>query len=50
MQNKKKTYEWMCKYCGCKELRNETLGRPMPKNCPRRKGDQPHVWVKNRTI
>ena len=48
----KKIYctEYMCVYCGRKEKRGKTQGRPMPGTCPRRKGDMPHRWVINRKI
>mgnify|MGYP007070727044 CR=1 FL=1 len=45
-----KSIEWMCSHCGKKELRSENNGRPQPGKCPRKTGDRPHTWVKNRTI
>ncbi|KOA20325.1 hypothetical protein CLHOM_12370 [Clostridium homopropionicum DSM 5847] len=45
-----KTIEWMCTTCGKKELKSETTGRPNPGKCPRKTGDKPHSWTKNRTI
>lgn len=42
------TTEYMCTYCGRKQLRNSFLGRPLPGKCDRRNGDQPHRWVINR--
>lgn len=40
--------EYMCTYCGHKQTRKSTVGRPMPGHCPRRNGNQPHRWVINR--
>ena len=45
-----KRFEYMCTHCGKKENRSENAGRPMPGRCPRRDGNQPHVWVKNRQL
>lgn len=42
--------EFMCKYCGKKEIRMESMGRPKPGKCPRRNGDMPHSWVVNRKL
>jgi hypothetical protein len=28
----------------------ELQGRPMPGKCPRKQGDKPHSWRKNRTM
>lgn len=44
-----KRVEYMCSYCGKKQVLNETQGRPMPGKCPRKQGDKPHSWRKNRT-
>ena len=40
--------EWMCTTCGKKEVKSKTGGRPMPGKCPKKKGDRPHTWEKNR--
>ena len=40
--------EYMCTYCGMKQIRGQGAGRPMPGVCPRRKNGQPHRWVVNR--
>ena len=40
--------QYMCRYCGKKETKSKNSGRPMPGKCPRRNGDQPHSWVKNK--
>ena len=45
-----KEVEWMCTQCGKKEVKPVTIGRPLPGKCPRKEGDKPHSWVKNRTI
>lgn len=51
MEKKKPTsIQYMCTYCGTKNLRSINAGRPMPGKCARRKGDQPHRWVINRKI
>ena len=31
-------------------VNSELQGRPLPGKCPRKTGDKPHSWVKNRTI
>lgn len=45
-----KKIEYMCSYCGRKVIRSEMIGRPEPGRCPRKTGDQPHIWRKNRTM
>lgn len=45
-----KKIEYMCSYCGKKQIRAEHEGRPLPGKCPRKQGDRPHSWRKNRTI
>lgn len=40
--------EYMCTYCGTKQTKYITMGRPMPGRCPRRSGNMPHRWVINR--
>lgn len=48
MQKKRKTIEYMCRYCGARISKKEDQGRPMPGTCRRRGPNQPHSWVKNR--
>lgn len=48
MATTRKMVEWMCTYCGTKVHRSNLIGRPMPGKCPKRTGNKPHVWVKNR--
>lgn len=51
MNTKQRTkIEYMCTYCGKKEAKWKDHGRPLPGTCPRRSGDQPHRWVKNRIL
>lgn len=45
-----KKIEYMCRYCGTKEIKTNLQGRPMPGRCPRKSGDKPHSWVKNREL
>ena len=40
--------EYMCRYCGKKTNRMDSMGRPDPGKCPRKQGDRPHSWVVNR--
>ena len=40
--------EYMCTYCGRKEIRTWNAGRPQPGICPQRGGKLPHRWVQNR--
>ena len=40
--------EYMCRYCGTKTSKGKDRGRPMPGKCPKRSGNMPHSWVKNR--
>ena len=42
------TIEWMCTHCGKKILKMDITGRPDPGKCPRKTGNRPHTWVKNR--
>lgn len=43
--------EYMCRYCGKKEYRGETMGKPMPGKCRNnRNGQGPHSWSKNRVL
>jgi len=43
-----KIIEYMCTYCGIKQSRAQTSGRPLPGICHRRGNNLPHRWVKNR--
>lgn len=45
-----KRIEFMCSYCGKKEIRNTSMGRPLPGRCPRKPGNKPHSWVINRRL
>lgn len=45
-----KYIEYICTMCGCKEVRAERYGRPMPGRCPRKTGDKPHSWRRNRVV
>ena len=45
-----KKIEYMCSYCGRKMIRADWAGRPDPGTCPRKTGDKPHSWRKNREI
>lgn len=40
--------QWMCTTCGRKISKSKASGRPEPGKCPRKKGDRPHSWVKNK--
>lgn len=40
--------EYMCTYCGTKQVRLKNFGRPQPGVCPRRIKGMPHRWVINR--
>ena len=44
----KKFVEYMCSQCGKKETKPKAMGRPSPGRCPRKQGNKPHSWVKNR--
>ena len=43
-----KKVEYVCKYCGKREIKQANMGRPLPGKCPRKTGDKPHSWVVNR--
>lgn len=43
-----KHIEYMCSYCGRKEIRGVNAGRPKPGKCPRKTNNQPHSWRINR--
>ena len=45
-----KRIEYMCSYCGKKELRFVSMGKPQPGKCPRKQGDKPHTWMVNRRL
>lgn len=45
-----KRIEYICTYCGKKEIKTSLQGRPMPGKCPRKQGDKPHTWRKNRDL
>ena len=45
-----KYIEYICTTCGRKEIRTEISGRPMPGKCPRKTGDRPHSWRRNRVV
>lgn len=40
--------EYMCTYCGTRQARFQSNGRPMPGKCPRRQNGMPHRLVINR--
>ena len=46
----KKFVEYMCSQCGKKQTRPKAMGRPDPGKCPRKTGNKPHSWVKNREL
>lgn len=48
INNKPHFIEYMCTYCGRKQVQGASMGRPQPGICPRRNGSAPHSWVKNR--
>ena len=55
MQNKTTRIEYMCSWCGQKQVRPSEMGRPQPGNCSRRPRNsagkpQPHSWVINRKL
>ena len=45
-----KRIQYMCSYCGKKETRLVSLGRPLPGKCPRKTGNKPHSWVINKKL
>ena len=47
---KMKRIEWICTYCGKRSTMSERMGRPQPGKCPRKQGDKPHSWRKNKTF
>ena len=48
--NTNKKTEYMCSQCGRKEIKLKSMGRPLPGKCPRKTGNKPHSWVKNREL
>lgn len=48
--SQKKFVEYMCSQCGKKQTRPKAMGRPDPGKCPRKQGNKPHSWVKNREL
>ena len=40
--------EYMCTYCGTKQIRGQGAGRPMHGVCTRRNTGQHHRWLVNR--
>jgi len=44
-----KFIEYKCTYCGKTITKGAVMGRPDPGKCPRKTGDKPHSWVKNRS-
>ena len=45
-----KKIEWMCVYCGKKQILTNLQGRPMPGKCPRKTDNKPHSWRRNREM
>lgn len=45
-----KKIEYICTYCGKREIKAQIFGRPAPGRCPRKTGDKPHTWRINRKI
>ena len=50
-----KKVEYMCSYCGTKQIKPATAGRPLPGSCRAKAKSKdgkmkPHSWVKNRVI
>lgn len=48
-----KHIEYMCSYCGMKQVKRINAGKPMPGNCPRKTKTKegkmrPHTWTVNR--
>ena len=50
LSTKIKKIEYMCRYCGKKEIRTNLQGHPMPGTCPRKTGNKPHSWIRNREM
>ena len=40
--------QYKCSHCGQTRTVSVGDGKPDPGRCPRRTGDRPHVWTKNR--
>lgn len=55
MNSKPTRIEYMCSYCGTKQIRGIATGKPQPGIC-HRKGktsdgkSKPHTWIINRKI
>ncbi|MDO4301086.1 MAG: hypothetical protein Q4D26_06810 [Clostridia bacterium] len=50
MNTAKKRIEYMCVYCGQRQVRAKDAGRPLPGICPRKSNGRPHSWRRNREI
>lgn len=53
MDKPKGHIEYMCTWCGKREMRSVVSGRPFPGNCPRKPKDangkmKPHTWRVNK--
>ena len=48
MAEQKRFVQYMCRYCGAKETKPISFGRPMPGKCPRKQNGGPHSWVVNK--
>lgn len=47
-ETRKSSYvKWRCTWCGKRETKSSSMGRPNPGKCPRKTGDKPHTWVKD---
>ena len=46
MAEQKRFVQYMCRYCGAKETKSISFGRPMPGKCPRKKNGGPHLGSK----
>lgn len=47
---KPRQIEYICSYCGRKEVRPATTGKPALGKCPRKQGDKPHTWTVNKKM
>ena len=48
MAERTKFIQYMCRYCGKKETKPVSFGRPEPGRCPRKSNGGPHSWAVNR--
>lgn len=53
MAEKPTRVEYMCSWCGRKEIRRAGFGKPQPGSCPRKPKtkdgkSKPHTWVTNK--